>query len=31
MSRQNGMRDEDLAQEQYLIMAPRGQRLLVEA
>ncbi|GLA17559.1 orf2 [Aspergillus niger] len=31
MSRQNGMRDEDLAQEQYLIMAPRGHRLLVEA
>ncbi|PYH98412.1 cytochrome P450 [Aspergillus ellipticus CBS 707.79] len=31
LSRRDGMRDEDLAQEQYLIMAPRGHRLLVEA
>jgi azaphilone biosynthesis cytochrome P450 monooxygenase len=31
MSPKKGMNDRDLSQEQYLIMAPRGHRLLVEA
>ncbi|GAT20708.1 cytochrome P450 [Aspergillus luchuensis] len=31
MSHRNSMRDEDLAQKQYSINAPKGYRLMVEA